>query len=87
MKTYTTCQVEFNNARSVQAYTYLVDNTLASELVKGDIVIVEARDWFGVARVLNVDPIGVPNEPENAQFKLKWVCAKFVPPAPRGQAA
>jgi hypothetical protein len=70
---FTTCQVEFNNPRMIQAYTYKVSRELAATLVKGDVVVVEARDWFGVARVLNVD--AVPNVPE-ASFTLKWIVQK-----------
>ena len=75
---FTTCQVEFNNPRAVQAYTYKVTRALAATLAKGDVVVVEARDWFGVARVLNVD--AEPNVPE-ADFKLKWVVQRVLSPA------
>lgn len=81
MEDFTTCQVEFNNSRTIQAYTYKVSRALASTLVKGDVVVVEARDWFGVARVLNVD--AEPNIPE-ADFKLKWVVQRVALPKSAG---
>ena len=79
---YTTVQVEFNHPKFLTKYTYACQRGLAATLAPGSLVVVEARNFYGVARVTDVHP--EPQIPEQFTIDtLKWVIQRVEVPHER----
>jgi len=58
-------------ANGGRVYTY---KTTLQDLEKGDLVVVQAKDFFTVGRVYNADNVPIPIEDEDTAYK--WAFAK-----------